>query len=516
MEKDEEYVALYLEKETAKIRSELFKENHALRLELERLKSDSAGLLKDVESKISSAENKIAEKAIDKMFAFINQVKNWIGVAALVLTGIITLSAFIGYKNITDVLVTSFKDRVDKWMRFDDEQSEGRKTLDELRTEAIINAYMIRLARDYSRVSESFFPINGPEEKLLLEIIEAPQTRYRVFSDALLIVSKNRGPFRFVIEEDDVGKRIAALLTVEQISSDKKMLVLERMKGDGALLPYSTRILNDAEQNIAVRMAAFENVKVFKPDSAKSFAEQNVGSAPSNVKSELILYLASVSGIYEPALKYIRELVKEKPEYWQSNVIQVVAQLGETLTPTVEPTAYKLADLFIPVVELGGKVNISDALFGPKHVAMQLGGASTSLKKPGRILKDPALVKAILTQKGDDVDWLTKGTDFFQVSDNGTLLSTLIATPGARAQIGTEDASQLTVQTVSGDIWLRTQSLPGGQQLLATWRDKTSGIVHTEKVISISNAQAFSYKISFDEKLLESLTYDYRSVTDHL
>ena len=160
-------------------------------------------------------------------------------------------------------------------------------------------------------------------------------------------------------------------------------------------------------------MAAFENVKMFDSEMAIEFAEKNIGKIKPGLKGDLVLYLAKESEQYEPALHYVRELIDLKPDYWQSSVLELVSRLGETLPSTVNPSAYKLADLFIQVVELGGKIDISDERFGPKRIALQLDGAYSMLKKPGRLLNDPALIKAIITKRDSSIDWLAKSTDFF-------------------------------------------------------------------------------------------------------
>lgn len=248
-------------------------------------------------------------------------------------------------------------------MRFEDEQSGGRQALDELRTEAIINAYMIRLARSYASVSESLFPLNGPEEKRLLSILLDPESKYSNFSGALTIIIKNRGPFRPALSEDDVGRKIASLLTMPEISSDNKWLVLEKLKGDGALLPYSRSILNDDGQNIFTRMVAWENVKFFDKEMALDFAVKNVGTIKPDLKSDLILFLVKESAQYDLALGYVRDLISQKPEYWESGVLKVVSGLGETLPPTLNPSADKLSDFLsrLSVLEGGSVFQMKDS-----------------------------------------------------------------------------------------------------------------------------------------------------------
>ncbi|WP_414156425.1 hypothetical protein [Pseudomonas sp. BNK-30] len=515
MQESKDYILLYLENESSKLRAELLKENYDLRLQLEKIKSETLEVLSDVNGKISNAEDKITEKAIDKTLGIISQVKNWLAIAALVISAIFGLGVILGYNNLSNTLIALFNDKVNRWMRFEDEQSGGRQALDELRTEAIINAYMIRLARNYASVSESLFPLNGPEEKRLLSVLLAPESKYSNFSDALTIIIKNRGPFRPALSEDDVGRKIASLLTMPAISSDKKWLVLEKLKGDGALLPYSRSILNDDDQNIFTRMVAWENVKFFDKEMALDFAVKNVGTIKPDLKSDLLLFLAKESAQYDLALGYVRDLISQKPEYWESGVLKVVSGLGETLPPTLNPNAEKLSDFFVEVVSLGGRVGISDERFGPKRIALQLDGASSVLVKPGRLLKSSDLVKAVVT-KNDSVDWVKKSTDFFQVSDQGVLLSTLTVAFGGKSGIEMQNGSRLSSDNVIDSVWLRVQNFPGGNALVATWRDKNTGVVHQDPVREFNDIKDMNFRLSFDEKLLESLSYEYHSPTDRL
>jgi hypothetical protein len=516
MKADNEYVSLYIENSASKLRAELLRENMDLRTQLEELKSTSASLLSEINSKISNAEDRISEKAIDKTLGILAQVRNWIAIVAIFITGVSGLGVFIGYNNLSNTLTALFNSKVTQWMQFDDDKSGGRQALDELRTEAIVNAYMIRLARSYSSRSESLFPLNGPEEKRLLNILQAPNTKYSEFSDALTIIVKNRGPFRLALSEDDVGAKIASLLNSSGISPDKKGLILEKLKGDGALLPYSKSILNDEGLNVYVRLAALENVKIFDKDMAISFAEQNVDRVKPELKSALVLYLSNESGQYTNVLSYVRGLIDRKPEYWQSNVLQVISGLGGKFSSSSNSDLSGLADLIGEVVRLGGQIEISDERFGPKRVAVQLDGASTMLAKPGRLLKNQDLIKAIIFKNGSGVESLLKSTQFFQISDQGILLTTLIVKLNNNAGIGTENKKLLTKENVLGNVWLRVQSVPGGKQLVATWRDIQTGIVHMEPVSSVSELGDMEFSLSFDEKLLESLSYDYHSPTDIL
>ncbi|MDR6600220.1 ElaB/YqjD/DUF883 family membrane-anchored ribosome-binding protein [Achromobacter deleyi] len=516
MKNENEFITLYLQNETSKIRIELLQEHQKLRDDLEGLRTKNSDLLSEINNNIKNTESKIVERAIEKTLEIIHQIKSWLGIAAISISAIVGFGVLLGYKNLNDTLTASFKDEVAHWMRFDDEHSGGRKALDELRTEALVNAYMIRLARNYSKMTESLFPLNSPAEKRLLEILQAPNTKYSDFSDVLTIIIKNRGPFRLMIPEDGVGKTMASLLSKDEISPEKKGLLLNRMTGEEALLPHAKSILNDENQNIFVRIDAFENVKKFDRDTAIAFAQKNVKTINPRVKGLLILYLAEVTQDYGQALLHIKELITQKNEYWDSDVLYLASHLAETLPPTVDPGTYKLADIFVEVLRLGGEIDISDERFGPKQIGLRIGGAYSSLQKPGRLFRDSALIKSIILKHGTSLAGLAKSTKFFQLSDKGILLSTLVVKPTGQSSVETQSGFILDEQNVLSEIWFRTHDVPGGIQLTATWRDKGTGVVSTDPVRRVNKIDDMNFELSFDDKVLQALSYDYRSPTDWL
>lgn len=516
LNKHSDFVFLFLEKETAKIREELIKENHSLRLELEEIKAKSNILREELHGKIEIAESRITERAIDKAFSIVQQIKNWVGMAALALAAVTSAGVFIGYKNLTDSLSFSFKEKVNQWMRFDDEKSEGRKTLDELRTEALLNAYMIRLARNYSSGSTNLLHLNGPEEKRLLDVLQNPETSYSSFSDALTIIIKNRGPFRINLPEDSVGKTIASLISSEDISPYKRGLLVDRLKGDQALLPYSKEILKGESYDSYTKLSAFDNVKLHDRKFAIAFAKRNISEAEPILKEELSIFLAEETQNYSFALSYLESLIDQKPEYWKSRAIGVVSRLGETLPSTVNPQTDELAKFFCRVIELGARIELTDGQLGPKRVAINLGGSYSPLRKPATLLANRNLIKSTITNRQLTLEWLLAATDFFQIKDKEALLTTLILTPTEKALIETNKGSRLSKMTVEGDIWLRTKSFPGGKDLTATWRDRESGIVYTEQVLKIQNLADSKYQLSFDKDLLDSISYEYRSPDDFI
>ncbi|WP_447591309.1 hypothetical protein [Aquipseudomonas campi] len=516
MKKENAATATNLETEIANIRAELFKENLALHVELESLKNSSKELLYEVREKIEAAESKITEKAIDKTLGIIREIKTWISIASIFLLAIMGLGAHLGYKNLSDSLSTAFEKKVTKWMQFEDEEGEGRKTLDKLRTEAILNAYMIRISRSYSTGNSSSFSLTKGEESRLFEILQEPSTKFFEFSDALTIILKNRGPFHFDIPDDPMGGKLISLISSDNLSKHKQALVFEKLQNDQLLLPYARSIVNDKRYSVYTRISAFENIKTFAPEEALNFTKENFEESETELKKELAIFWAKETGEYNLIQQYLADLIKNKPEHWESGVASTLASLGDTLPSITSPKTEQLASFFTRGIELGTNIELTDGRFGPRHLALQLSGATSAISKPTTLFEDEKLISATINTKSLDLEWLTTAVDFFQIDDQGRLLTTVIMTPNITTEIVTKQKMLITGTVADGNIWLRTENFPGGKELTATWRDRSSGLVHTAQIESVKESVRSSYKLSFDKKLLETITYTYRSPEDYL
>lgn len=195
MSDNKDLISLHLDKAAAQLRAEALEQNRALHMELEELKASSARLLHEVQSQISNAEAKLSERAIEKTLSILHQVKQWVLTVGTFITLALAVGAFFGYKNFAENLTNTFTNKVERWLRFEDGDSDESRALDAIRTQALLDAYMVRFARERLDGRDGSLSLTEAERHRLLAILENPSSDVGQFSDALTIITRSRGLF---------------------------------------------------------------------------------------------------------------------------------------------------------------------------------------------------------------------------------------------------------------------------------------------------------------------------------
>ncbi|KAF1009906.1 MAG: hypothetical protein E5299_01816 [Burkholderia gladioli] len=303
MSATKDLISLHLDKAAAQLRAESLEQNRTLRLELEELKASSARLLLEVQSQIGNAEAKLSERAIEKTLSILHHIKQWILAVGTFITLALALGAFFGYKNLTDSLTNTFVNKVDRWLRFEDGDSDESRALDAMRTQALLDAYMVRFARERLGGHNGSFSLTEAERQRLLVILQDPSSDAGQFSDALTIITRSRGLFAPPWMEDPIGKALARLVNDSSLSQHKRVLLLERLKFDRAFLPFSRTLVADVNNVWPTKMLAFDNLKLFEDPIALTFAQANVDKVDRVYRSKLALYIAQKTGDLAPDLR---------------------------------------------------------------------------------------------------------------------------------------------------------------------------------------------------------------------
>jgi len=507
-------ISLHLDKAAAQLRAEALEQNRALHLELEELKTSSARLLYEVQSQIGNAEAKVSERAIEKTLSILQHIKQWILAVGTFITLLLAVGAFFGYKNLTDSLTNTFTNKVDRWLRFEDGNSDESRALDAMRTQALLDAYTVRFARERLDGRGGPFSLTEAERQRLLAILQDPSSDVGQFSDALTILTRSRGLFAPSWTEDPTGKILTQLVNDSSLGQRKQGLLLERLKGDRAFLPFSRNIIADADYDWSMKMLAFDNLKLFDDPKALTFAEANVGTVDRYYRSKLALYIAQKTGSYAAVNEYAQFLRKTKPEFWQSDLLGLVGGLGEILPSTGELPLDDISTLIGDSVLLGAGIRLTD-LFGGRRLALELDGGYATLAEAGRWLNDPLVIGAIVRHRPLSPDWLSTVVSFFQVEDQGYELATLQLSLRGKDRLLTQQGA-VGASDARGKVWLRVEAVPGGRRLIATWRDANSGRILASVIESPQLLPQSLFQLSFDPKLLKSLTYQSRNYEDFL
>ncbi|QEY70722.1 hypothetical protein [Pseudomonas denitrificans (nom. rej.)] len=460
MSATKDLISLHLDKAAAQLRAESLEQNRTLRLELEELKASSARLLLEVQSQIGNAEAKLSERAIEKTLSILHHIKQWILAVGTFITLALALGAFLGYKNLTDSLTNTFVNKVDRWLRFEDGDSDESRALDAMRTQALLDAYMVRFARERLGGHNGSFSLTEAERQRLLVILQDPSSDAGQFSDALTIITRSRGLFAPPWMEDPIGKALARLVNDSSLSQHKRVLLLERLKFDRAFLPFSRTLVADVNNVWPTKMLAFDNLKLFEDPIALTFAQANVDKVDRVYRSKLALYIAQKTGSYAAVNEYAQFLRHKKPEWWQSDFLGLVGGLGEILPSTGELPLEDISALIGDSVLLGAGIRLTD-LLGDRRLALELDGGYAALVEPGNWLNDPRVIGAIIRRKPLSPDWLAKVVSFFQVDDRGYELATLQLTLRDKDRLLTQQGA-IGASDVRGQVWLRVETVPGG------------------------------------------------------
>lgn len=485
---------------TANEISQLRKEFQDLYKETLSQNSKNNKLALEIEKKVDIAESKVTEQAIDKTFNVLAQVRNWIVIILI----IISLSGIIGYQSFRSSLESYFKERVEDWLRFDNSESDGKQALDKLRTQALLDAYTIRLARSFSQpYGIDSNQLSPTEVNRLLEIVIDPATDYGSFADALRLISMSRGIFVLLRPEDEVGKQIVSILENNKYSPLKKGLVLDYFSKEEVLLPYAIAILEDTSLSENVRISALENVVHFEPDFYLNYIKNNFDTFESlYAKSHLASILAEEEPVPSLTYDYLKKLKESRPEYWQGHYLQPLSSL---ISNSDARFTSKLQVLTAEMISQGLSTELTDSRMGPRYLALSLSTASSPLKNLNNIFSDDKFVSAVVSLLADEITTFKQAIDFFQIDDAGASLTTVLFSPSSNFETRLQDGEIITRHDINGLMWIKFVDAVEGSNIEVTWRDPL-GTIQKGKLVSAKGMKDGTYSISVDSDVIKNVS----------
>lgn len=298
---------------------------------------ENAKMLLEVQKAVALTKSDITETAINKAFGVLNHVRLWLIVIGI----IVALGGFLGYQSLATSLNAYFKERVEEWLRFDIKGSEGKKSLETLRTQAMLDAYTIRLSRSFAQpYGTHSISLEDSEIKRLVEIIVDIDTEYSDFADALRLVTKSRGSFVLIRPEDEAGRQLTSILYSKSYSDSKKILLIEYLGKDEALLPYALAMLNNEEVHESIKLKVLDNVAFFQPEVAIEFANNNLKKINSLYsKNRLASFLAKHDPTSKEVYEFLEDMRANKPNEWEYFYLGPLSTLLENEEARLLPRA---------------------------------------------------------------------------------------------------------------------------------------------------------------------------------
>lgn len=461
---------------------------------------ENAKMLLEVQKAVEVAKSDITETAINKAFGVLNHVRLWL----IVIGVVITLGGFLGYQSLSTSLNAYFKERVEEWLRFDIKGSEGKRSLEALRTRAMLDAYTIRLSRSFSQpFGTHSISLSESEIKRLVEVIINVDTNYSDFADALRLVTKSRGIFMLMRPEDEIGRQLTSILNSKSYSNNKKILLIEYLENDKALYPYALAMLNSEETHESIKLRVLENVAFFQPDVAVEFANNNFKKMESlQSKAQLASFLALNDPTSKEIYNFFESIRESQLKEWKN---LYAGPLSSLLENEEARGLTRAQDILINALNLGLSTLISDLNAGPRYLAVSFGNTISAIENPKAVFSDADFVTKVISSSSDSLESYIKALDFFQVEDRSYFLTSVLLSLSNSATLKLENNTTLTIENVTGEVWLRVIEKAGIPLVEATWRDKV-GKVNSALVSSPAGLAGSVYEVSFDSKAIENMS----------
>ena len=508
---DKELIKIFSEREAVLIRMEINERFNEAKSELERLKSENEMLNKTLDERIRSVKSDVSDVALDKTLSIVAHVRNWILIFGLFVTALAFLFGFLGIKNIGENLSSHFKTEVEKWLRFEPQDGPAKAKLDEIRTQAILDAYSIKLARSKSSpYGVRSIELNTLEQERILSILLDEKTTYADFIDALRLLSSNRGILRLWHPEDEIGKKILSILDSESYSPSKKGQVLSYMRQDGALLPYSKDIITHPTNSYSVKSVAFENISLFDVDYAKKFALTNINHVEDeDFRSDLAVFLAKKEPDTSELLGYINQIKQEKADGWQRHLFKIVEAVATNSSKEGRDNIGLAINEFSFLIENGAKLRLSDSDWGARYITFAFDDHGTTyysgIESPEELLSNHRLINGIVASREGSVDWVEKVISSLEIVEMGFNYTSVTIQLDGNTRVKLKNNQLIEKDDIVGKSWLRMESFSGHMVPMLVWRDPV-GEIRKETFVGIENIRESQVSISYDKKIISNLS----------
>lgn len=208
---------------------------------------------------IENAKSELMQHVIDKSVAPVNRVVTLISVVLAFLAIAGTALSFTIKDNLETTLTSHITKQVETWLSFDSEHSKITNVLEDYRSRALLDAYMIKLAREVSTGSGiSRLEFKAADKSRLLDIVANPSSSYSDFHDALTLLAKSRGLFGWGQGNDHIANRLRELFSSADYDDEKKLRILEVLESDIAMLPIAEHLIKDEKAPYRFKSQAFK------------------------------------------------------------------------------------------------------------------------------------------------------------------------------------------------------------------------------------------------------------------
>ncbi|WP_277590744.1 hypothetical protein [Pseudomonas chlororaphis] len=488
---------------------------------VERRSSKSLEAMKDVQrdcqERIQALKYELSKDLIEQANAPVNRAVSILTyvLAAVVIVG--GMFAWLTANNLESTLQTLMTKRIESWLSLEDEHSQASKTLDAYRTRALLDSYIIQLARQKSQ-NASIVDLNFKvsDKKRLMAIVRSPSSDYQDFYDALRLLAVADGEWGIIVGENELGHDLVGLIEDPRFDSMRKLDVLQILSRNRNLVAVEAAYLQDTSALEPLRYQSYLNLKGYDKGSAPGelalkYATGLLQSTARHKVESALEHIASVDP-FNPDIKAFLDKLPERQREVRMDYRLAVAKglISQLPSPGVlslyqpedsEPVdrgaiRASVAALISDLLEDGLMLGVDKTFSARPHLVihyLQADGVTVSKPFPlERLMGDEKLMQAIYERQYSK--GLERFTRFFSVTDRGEIVSLAKLTVPASALGVGHDPS------LPRDIVGRLEFTQGAK-LRFTWRNslgdwQSSGIETLDKarVSMVFDKDAISYR----------------------
>lgn len=502
---------------------ETLNEIRRLLAKAKRSSSKSVDEIKALEREFQCSVEKIkyelSKDVIEKANAPVHKA---VSVLTFILAAVVIVGgafAWITTNNLKSTLHTLMQQRIESWLSLSNDSSEASKTLDAYRTRALLDAYIIQLARRKAQsdvmVSLDF---KVGDEKRLLSIVQSPSSDRQDFYDALRLLAVADGEWGIMAGDRDLGRQLVALFKEPHYDPNRKLDILQILSRDRNLLDVEVAYLQDEQAPEPFRYQSYLNLKGYDKNTipnqlAVKYAVALIKTSKNTLKVEDALeFIASTDADNADLTLFLSTTGELKREARMNYRVAIAKGLIAQL-PSPHFSAYeayeesepvdrgqirsRVAQLVSDLLDDGLTLGVNENFAGRPHLEIrytQASGVARSFDFPlDRLLQDDLLIQEIF--KRQYAKGLERFARFFATQDRGEVVTQAKFTVPAQKLHTGQDPSM--PEAIKG----RLQFTKDGTLAFA-WRD------------SLGDWQTSAIEALLDAKVTVTVDKDYISYRD--
>lgn len=459
-----------LDREHASRADALLRELNDARLEIINTKQS---LTADLEK--SKAE--IAEVAVDRTLKLFAEAKGIVQTAALCLIPIVFGAGYLAYSSLKSTTTMFVDSKVKEWLSLSTTDSPVKMALEDLRTQTVLDALTVKLARQEAegrRSRFSFGEFAQDEIRRLHQILLNPASTRPSFIDAAKLIAASREGLAGINVDPDMANTVNVILSGKDFDNERKSDLFDIWWKDRVFTPQSIAILDGGPSRAgeAWSLLAFKNLERNASGLATSHASALLAGQSEALQLEAADYLAGADPLHAGLANWMERYRAAHPDKYPAIQAALASNASSYLSKhhDVNVMEASSARLFA-AIQAGARLRLMAWGMGENvrwEKQVKDFTYAGNINDMRAYFENDGLLTGTLRRAGHDVPMLAGLVSAMEVLDGEQPLATIEMSLGENSALLLEKpAGALHKADAVGPVRLHAVS---AGKLMATWR----------------------------------------------